>query len=124
MSVKIFDTTLRDGTQSPDVNLSVRDKLEIIRLLDDFGIDYLELGWPGSNPKDMETFLEASKLKLNHSKIVAFGSTKRKGFEAKDDPNLKSIVDSKAKVACIFGKTWIEHIIRQLKVKKLKIQSY
>ena len=111
--IKVFDTTLRDGTQSPDVNLSVRDKIEVVRALDDFGIDYIELGWPGSNPKDMEAFLEVSKLKLK-SKIVAFGATRRKSIDAKDDGNLQAILKSKAECACIFGKTWMHHVSKQL----------
>jgi 2-isopropylmalate synthase len=111
--INLFDTTLRDGTQSPDVNFSVRDKIEIVEALDDFGIDYIELGWPGSNPKDMEAFLEASKLKLK-AKIVAFGATKRKSLKAEEDSNLKAILKSKAPVACIFGKTWLHHVDKQL----------
>lgn len=116
--VEVFDTTLRDGSQSPDVNFSIRDKLDIVKVLDELGVDYIELGWPGSNPKDMECFLEVSKLKLKNSKIVAFGSTRRKGIKAKDDPNLAAIVASKAKVACIFGKSWLQHVKKQLKVDK------
>jgi len=111
--IKIFDTTLRDGTQSPDVNFSVRDKIEIAEALDDFGIDYIELGWPGSNPKDRETFLEASKLRLK-AKIVGFGATRRKNLKAKEDANLQAILNSKAPVACIFGKTWLHHVDKQL----------
>lgn len=111
--IKLFDTTLRDGTQSPDVNLSVRDKIEIVKALDDFGIDYIELGWPGSNPKNMEAFLEASKLKLK-AKIVAFGATRRKNLKADEDSNLNAILKSKAPVACIFGKTWLHHVDKQL----------
>jgi len=111
--IKLFDTTLRDGAQSPDVNFSVRDKIEIVRALDDFGIDYVELGWPGSNPKDMEAFLEASKLKLK-AKIVAFGATRRKGIDASEDSNLQAILKSMAKSACIFGKTWLHHVDKQL----------
>ncbi|MFH2028333.1 MAG: citramalate synthase, partial [Nanoarchaeota archaeon] len=102
--IKLFDTTLRDGTQSSDVNLSVRDKIKVVEALDNFGVDYIELGWPGSNPKDMEAFLEAAKLKLKKSKIVAFGSTRRMNISADDDPNLLAILKSKARVACIFGK--------------------
>ncbi len=112
--IKLFDTTLRDGTQSPDVNLSVRDKIEIVKALDDFGVDYIELGWPGSNPKDMGAFLEADKLNLNNSKIVAFGATRRKNIRASEDGNLKAILRSKAKCACIFGKTWLHHVDKQL----------
>ncbi|MFC1768908.1 citramalate synthase [Nanoarchaeota archaeon] len=113
--VKVFDTTLRDGTQSSDVNLSIRDKLEIIKVLDDFGVDYIELGWPASNQKEMEAFLQASKLKMKNAKVVAFGSTMRPG-KPEDDQNLQGIVKSKAPVACIFGKTWKQHVLKQLKV--------
>jgi len=115
--IRIFDTTLRDGTQSPDVNFSLRDKIEIVKSLDDFGVDYIELGWPGSNPKDMDTFLEATKLKLKKAEIVAFGATRKVGVSAENDHNLLAILESKAKVACIFGKTWLEHVRKQLKSK-------
>ena len=115
MRIKLYDTTLRDGSQSSDVNFGIRDKLEIVKALDEFGIHYIELGWPGSNKKDMETFLEASKLKLKKAKIVAFGSTRRKGLKAEQDPNLQAVLKSKAKAACIFGKTWLDHIKKQLK---------
>jgi len=113
--MKLFDTTLRDGSQSANVNFSVRDKIEIVKALDDFGVDYIELGWPGSNAKDMDVFLEAAKLKLKNSEIVAFGSTRRLNVKANEDGNLKAILKSKAKVACIFGKTWLEHVEMQLK---------
>jgi 2-isopropylmalate synthase len=112
--IKLFDTTLRDGTQSPDVNLSVRDKIDIIKALDDFGIDYIELGWPGSNPKEMQAFLEASELELKNAKIVAFGATRRKNLKVEEDPNLQAILKSKVKTACIFGKTWLHHVDKQL----------
>jgi 2-isopropylmalate synthase len=115
--IKLFDTTLRDGTQSVDVNFSVRDKIEIAKALDDFGIDYIELGWPGSNPKDMEVYQEASKLKFK-AKIVAFGATKRKNINIEEDSNLKAILNSKAPVACIFGKTWLHHVDKQLNMTK------
>ncbi|MBW2974424.1 citramalate synthase [Candidatus Woesearchaeota archaeon] len=113
--IKLFDTTLRDGTQSADVTLSIRDKIDIVKALDDFGMDYIELGWPGSNPKDMDAFLEAAKLELK-AKIVAFGATRRKGLKASEDANLQAILKSKAKTACIFGKTWLHHVDRQLKM--------
>ncbi|MDO8740771.1 MAG: citramalate synthase [Candidatus Woesearchaeota archaeon] len=114
----IYDTTLRDGTQNKDVNLTVRDKVEFAKILDDFKADYIELGWPGSNPKDMEAFLEASKLKFNHAKIAAFCSTRKKELKANEDPNLRAVLDSKAAAAAVFGKTWILHIERQLKASK------
>jgi 2-isopropylmalate synthase len=115
--MKLFDTTLRDGCQSANVNFSVRDKLEVVKALDDFGIDYIELGWPAANKKDMDSFLEASKFKLKNAKLVAFGSTRRLNVKASEDHNLKAILDSKAKVACIFGKTWLKHVEKQLKGK-------
>lgn len=115
--MEIYDTTLRDGTQSPDLNLSVKDKLEFALALDKFGVDYIELGWPGSNPKDMDAFNEISKYNLAHAKICAFGSTRKKNVKAKDDANLKAIVDSKAPIATIFGKTWLLHVEKQLGVK-------
>lgn len=115
--MKIYDTTLRDGTQSPNLNLSVKDKIDFALALDKFGVDYIELGWPGSNPKDMEAFIEISKHNLSHAKICAFGATRRKGIKAEDDANLKAIVDSKAPAATIFGKTWLVHVEKQLGVK-------
>ena len=111
----IYDTTLRDGSQSKDVKFTVKDKLSILKLLDSSGIDYAELGWPGSNPKDMKTFLEASKLNLTHTKISAFCSTKRKNITANVDENLKAVLASKAHTVSIFGKTWLNHIKNQLK---------
>ncbi len=113
--MEIYDTTLRDGEQSPEARFSIRDKLEIAKALDEFGLDYIEIGWPASNEKEMEAFLEANRLNLN-AKIAAFGSTKRKGIKAGDDASLKAIVASKAETATIFGKGWLEHIEKQLKL--------
>ena len=115
MPLKIFDTTLRDGSQSPDVNYTIRDKIKIASALDSFGVDYIELGWPGSNLKDREAFKEASLLGFKN-KVVAFGSTRRKGIKPEEDGNLKEIIESKAKAACIFGKTWLTHIEKQLMI--------
>ncbi|MCS7184853.1 MAG: citramalate synthase, partial [bacterium] len=108
--IYIFDTTLRDGTQGSGINFSLEDKLKIVKLLDDFGIDYIEGGWPHSNPKDDAFFNSVRKLKLKHAKIVAFGSTRKKNVKANKDPNLLAIVSSKADVACIFGKSWTLHV--------------
>src|SRR3989344_8112653 len=113
--MEIYDTTLRDGAQNQEVNLNIHEKLEIAKALDDFGVDYIELGWPGSNEKELQTFLEASKLKLKKSKIAAFGSTRRINLTAAQDPNLKAILDSKSPVATIFGKSWLLHVEKQLK---------
>src|SRR3989338_256714 len=112
--MRIYDTTLRDGTQSPDLNLSVKDKVEFALALDNFGVDYIELGWPGSNPKDMEAFKEISKHTLNHARICAFGATRKKNISAHEDANLQAILKSKAPAATIFGKTWLLHVEKQL----------
>lgn len=112
--IEIFDTTLRDGAQTPGVSFSVTDKLRIVEILDDFGVDYIEGGWPGSNPKDVEFFEKVKDLKLKHAQIVAFGSTRRKNIKPQQDQNLLAIVNSGVKVACIFGKTWTLHVEKAL----------
>ncbi|KIL38564.1 transferase [Gordoniibacillus kamchatkensis] len=109
-SVKIFDTTLRDGTQGEGVSLSVEDKLKIAQKLDALGVHYIEGGWPGSNGKDIEFFHRVKELKLAHAKVTAFGSTRRKDTKAEDDPNLNKILESGVKVATIFGKSWDFHV--------------
>lgn len=115
-TVEIYDTTLRDGTQAEDISFSVEDKLRIAERLDEFGVLYVEGGWPGSNPKDAEFFKKARKLHFSHAKIAAFGSTHNPKFKAADDPNLKALVDSKAPVFTIFGKTWDFHVTEALKI--------
>lgn len=104
--VFLYDTTLRDGTQGEGVSLSVDDKLKIAKKLDDLGVHYIEGGWPGSNPKDMNFFELASELDLQHAKITAFGSTCRIGVKPEDDQNLQRILESKVRAVAIFGKTW------------------
>jgi 2-isopropylmalate synthase len=109
MSVKpvlLYDTTLRDGTQGEGFQLSGLDKLRIAKRLDDFGIDYIEGGWPGSNPKDVEFFREAKHLELNHAKLAAFGSTRRPNTPVADDPQVRLLLDAETPVVTIFGKSW------------------
>lgn len=108
--VEIYDTTLRDGTQGEGVSFSVADKLRVAEKLDAFGVHYVEGGWPGSNPKDIEFFKEAAKRKWRNTQIAAFGSTRRKNIEAKDDPQVKLLVDAKTPVVTLFGKTWLLHV--------------
>src|SRR5436305_11022784 len=103
--IKLFDTTLRDGSQAEGISFSPHDKLRIAQALDRLGIHYIEGGWPGSNPKDNQFFQEARKLKFKHARLVAFGATRRKGLRAANDPNLKAIANVKVPVACIFGKS-------------------
>ena len=114
MDVQLFDTTLRDGTQSEGLSLSVEDKLKISRLLDGFGIHFIEGGYPGSNPKDIEFFRRARGLRLKHAKLTAFGSTRKVGGRADDDANLRALVDADTPVVCIFGKSWLLHVTKVL----------
>jgi 2-isopropylmalate synthase len=113
--VFLYDTTLRDGTQGEGVSLSVDDKLKIVEKLDQLGVHYIEGGWPGSNPKDMEFFQRAQEIKLSTAKITAFGSTRRIGINAKDDENLQRLIESGVSVVAIFGKTWDFHVIEALR---------
>ena len=108
--VEIYDTTLRDGAQGEGVSFSVADKLRVAEKLDAFGVHYVEGGWPGSNPKDIEFFKQAAKHKWKHTQIAAFGSTRRKKIVAKDDPQVKLLVEAKTPVITIFGKTWLLHV--------------
>jgi 2-isopropylmalate synthase len=109
MKIEIFDTTLRDGTQGEGINLSIQDKLLITQRLDSFGIDIIEGGWPGSNPKDEEYFREVKNLNLSHSKVCAFGSTARYPDKIKEDNNLQQLIKADTEVISIFGKTWRFH---------------
>ena len=114
--IKIYDTTLRDGTQAEDVSVSSRDKIKISKKLDEMSFDYIEGGWPGSNPKDMEFFTKMKKEKLNFSKLVAFGSTKRAGLKMEDDPSIQSFLKAETPVVTVFGKTWDFHVTEALKI--------
>jgi 2-isopropylmalate synthase len=115
MQIHLFDTTLRDGTQSEGLSLSVEDKLRIARVLDGFGIHYIEGGYPGSNPKDIEFFRRArGELKLRHARLTAFGSTRKAGVAAADDPNLRALVEAATPTVCIYGKSWPLHVTHVL----------
>src|SRR5258707_1044077 len=104
--IRIYDTTLRDGSQGEGVNFSLQDKLQITRRLDDLGVDFIEGGYPLSNPKDFEYFQEVRKLPLRNSRVAAFGMTRRKGIPPGDDTCLKALLDSRASLITIVGKTW------------------
>jgi 2-isopropylmalate synthase len=108
--IQIYDTTLRDGSQGEGVNFSLQDKLLLTRRLDELGIDYIEGGYPLSNPKDFEYFQEVKKLPLKHSRVAAFGMTRRKGVTPDKDACLKALLDSEAPVITIVGKTWDLHV--------------
>ena len=108
--VSLFDSTLRDGSQAEGISFSVEDKLKIVQALDTLGVEYIEAGNPGSNPKDLEFFFRSKDLNLKHSKLVAFGSTRRKNTKAEDDPNLQSLVHAGTSYVAIFGKSWDFHV--------------
>ncbi|MGH9614520.1 MAG: citramalate synthase [Bryobacteraceae bacterium] len=114
MRISTFDTTLRDGTQGEAVSFSVDDKILIARKLDELGIDYIEGGWPGSNPKDKEFFARARDLHLNHARLTAFGSTRFAKNTVDQDPNVHALVESQTPTIAIFGKSWDFHVHRAL----------
>jgi len=114
--ISLYDTTLRDGCQGEDVSLTLADKLRVAERLDELGFDYIEGGWPGSNPRDEDFFREAKKLRLRHARITAFGMTRRAGASAGQDANLQKLVASQTPVITIFGKTWQLHVLEDLKI--------
>ncbi|MBP7142192.1 MAG: citramalate synthase [Opitutaceae bacterium] len=114
-AVKIYDTTLRDGTQGEGISFSVTDKLLIAEKLDQFGIDYIEGGFPGSNPRDITFFQEAKKLRLKHARLAAFGSTRRANTKPSDDAQLRTLIESGMPVCTIVGKTWRLHVTEILR---------
>src|SRR6187549_304719 len=103
--VEIYDTTLRDGTQGEGFNLSLQDKLLIAQKLDELGVDYVEGGFPLSNPKDAAYFRDVRQLKLRHAKVAAFGMTRRRGMKAEDDPGMRALLEAETPVITIVGKT-------------------
>ncbi len=114
--IEIYDTTLRDGAQTEGISFSVEDKLRITEKLDELGVHYVEGGWPGANPRDLEYFKRAGKLKLKNVRVVAFGSTHRPKYKASEDVVFKSLLDSRVKIITIFGKTWDFHVKEALKI--------
>lgn len=109
--IYLYDTTLRDGTQREGISLSLDDKLKITTRLDAFGMDYIEGGWPGSNPKDVEFFRRAPALGLSHAKLAAFGSTRRKHSRPADDANIQALVGADTPVVTLVGKSWELHVV-------------
>jgi 2-isopropylmalate synthase len=114
----LYDTTLRDGSQGEDIAFTVEDKLLISEKLDELGIQYIEAGWPSSNPKDLEYFKQAKKLKLKNAKVAAFGSTCHPKNSPAKDPNLKALLAADTPVVTIFGKSWDFHVKVALKISK------
>jgi 2-isopropylmalate synthase len=112
--IQIYDTTLRDGSQGEGVNFSLQDKLLITRKLDELGVDFIEGGYPLSNPKDCEYFQEVRKLSLKQARVAAFGMTRRKGIRPEEDACLKALLESGASVVTLVGKTWDLHVTEVL----------
>ena len=108
--VEIYDTTLRDGSQGEGINFSVADKLRIAERLDAFGVHYIEGGWPGSNPKDIEFFAQAKKNKFRNARLAAFGSTRKKGVPVEQDDQVRLLIEAETPVVTIFGKTSMLHV--------------
>ena len=115
MKLQIFDSTLRDGAQGANISFSVDDKLKVIATLDRLGIDFIEAGNPFSNPAEMQFFQQAAGMKLEHAKLVAFGSTRRKGIAPEEDSNLKSLLAAGTEYVAIFGKSHIRHVTDVIK---------
>ncbi|HPG41625.1 MAG TPA: citramalate synthase [bacterium] len=111
----LYDTTLRDGSQSEGILFSAEDKIKIAKRLDDFGMDYIEGGWPGSNPKDMQFFTRAMDIEWKHAKLAAFGSTRRVKAKVTEDENIQLLLAAKTPVVTIFGKTWDLHVTEGLR---------
>ena len=114
--ITLYDTTLRDGTQAEDISFSVEDKVRIARALDELGIDYVEGGWPGSNPRDIEFFEKMRTVRLKKTKLTAFGSTKRADKKPHLDPNLRLLLKASTPAVTIFGKSWKLHVTKALRV--------
>ena len=112
--IYIYDTTLRDGSQGEEISFSVEDKIKIAHHLDDFGVDYIEGGWPGSNPKDMEFFERMKGTKLKHAKLAAFGSTCKASSTPATDENVNQLLTAATPVVTIFGKSWDMHVTEAL----------
>ncbi|MBE0477656.1 citramalate synthase [Candidatus Aerophobetes bacterium] len=116
--MKIYDTTLRDGAQATGVSFSLLDKLQIAKELDRLGFDYIEGGWPGSNPKDMEFFKRVKNIPLKKAKIAAFGSTRRKNTCVEKDSHILALLETETPVVTLFGKSWILHVEKALRTDK------
>lgn len=116
MKVEIYDTTLRDGAQGEGISFSVQDKMKIAKKLDEFGVSYIEGGWPGSNPKDEEFFALAKKESWKHAQLAAFSMTRRAGVKVEEDANLKTILAAETPVVTLVGKSWDFHVTEALRI--------
>ncbi|MEA3239949.1 MAG: citramalate synthase [Candidatus Bipolaricaulota bacterium] len=124
MKITLYDTTLRDGAQREGISFSVEDKLRIAAALDRLGVDYIEGGWPGSNPKDMEFFDRVRQLQLQHAIVTAFGSTRRVGVAVEDDENIRALLSAGTKTITVFGKSsdaQVKHVLETTRDENLRM---
>src|ERR1041385_3087121 len=115
-TVQVYDTTLRDGSQGEGISFSPDDKLKITHGLDGFRVDYVEGGWPGSNPKDVEFFRAARGLRTVHTRLAAFGSTRKPGKPPAEDAQMRALIEVETPVVTIFGKSWKLHVLEVFRV--------
>jgi 2-isopropylmalate synthase len=114
--IEIYDTTLRDGMQGESVNFSVEDKCRIVEQLDELGVDFIEGGWPGSNPRDVAFFESVQRLNLSHARIASFGATRRNALTCETDPSIQALLKAGTAIVTIFGKSWLLHVTEALRV--------
>src|SRR5260370_20308108 len=114
--IEIYDTTLRDGTQGEGVNFSVADKCRLVEQLDALGVDIIEGGWPGSNPRGVSFLERVRDLKLEQTAIASFGSTGRRNLSCREDPSIQSLLAAETPVVTIFGKSWVLHVTDALRI--------
>ena len=119
-TIEIYDTTLRDGSQAIDVAFSAEDKVRIAHKLDELGVHFIEGGWPGSNPKDIEFFKAMKQRPLIHAKVVAFGSTRKAALRVQNDSNMQALLEADTGVITIFGKSWVLHLSTALGISRAK----
>ena len=118
--LEIYDTTLRDGAQAEDVSFSAEDKLRVAQKLDELGVHFIEGGWPGANPKDIEFFRMIKTVPLKHATVIAFGSTRKASHSVREDPNLQALLAAETKTITLFGKTWSLHVTDALGISLAK----
>ncbi|HEX8136999.1 MAG TPA: citramalate synthase [Pyrinomonadaceae bacterium] len=116
--IEIYDTTLRDGAQGESVNFSATDKCRVAEALDALGVDFIEGGWPGSNPRDLAFFEQARRLSLSHARLAAFGATRRRNFSCATDPSIQALLKADVPVVTVFGKSWLLHVSDALRISR------
>jgi 2-isopropylmalate synthase len=119
-ALEIYDTTLRDGAQAEDVSFSAEDKVRVVQQLDELGVQFIEGGWPGANPKDIEFFRMIKETPLRNGAVVAFGSTRKASNTVQKDGNIQALLDAETKLITLFGKTWSLHVTDALGISLAK----